>query len=192
VNSDKGLTQLLTRWRDGDQEALKSLVPLVYAELRRLAHYRLRHQPPNASLQTTLVVNEAYLRLAQRRRPGIKDRNHFFALAARIMRQVLVDHAREKLARKRDAGIRLELQPDMVPVAPPDLDLLALDDALNDLAKLDERQSKVVELRFFAGLSIEDTSEALGMSLATVKRDWRTARVWLQHRMSTGSGPAHQ
>lgn len=180
------LSQLLDRWTKGDQEALKSLVPLVYGELRRLAHHRLRQERQNHTLQTTALVHEAYLRLAQHPPRSINDRRHFFALAAGVMRQVLVDHAREKQAAKREGRIKLELQPEMMPVPARDLDFLALDRALNGLAKLDARQSKIVELRFFAGLSIEDTSEVLGMSTATVKRDWITARAWLQHEMSKG------
>lgn len=180
------LGQLLDRWTKGDQEALKSLVPLVYGELRRLAHHRLRHERPNHTLRTTALVHEAYVRLAQHPPRALSDRRHFLALAAGVMRQVLVDHAREKHAAKREPGIKLELQPEMMPVYARGVDFLALDRALNGLAKLDARQSKIVELRFFAGLSIEDTSEVLGMSAATVKRDWITARAWLQHEMSTG------
>jgi RNA polymerase sigma factor (TIGR02999 family) len=168
----------------GDEEALKLLFPLVYAELRRLAHHRLLGERPNNSIETTSLVHEAYLRLAQRSRPAITDRNHFFALAATVMRQVLVDQARERLAKKRDGGIKLELQPEMVAIAAPNVDILSLDAALHRLAKLDARQSKIVELRFFAGLSIDDTSEVLGLSSATVKRDWMTARMWLQHEIS--------
>jgi RNA polymerase sigma factor (TIGR02999 family) len=178
------LSQLLARWMSGDSEALKLLVPLVYAELRRLAHHRLVGQPENRTIETTALVHEAYLRLAQGRRPIVVDRNHFFALAARIMRQVLVDHVREKQAQKRDGGVRLELDPEMMAASTRDVDLLSLDVALTRLAKLDERQGKIVELRFFAGLSIEETSEALGMSVATVKRDWMSARVWLRHEIS--------
>ena len=186
------LSQLLDRWTKGDQEALKSLFPLVYAELRRLAHHRLRQERRNHTLQTTALVHEAYLRLAQHPPRAINDRRHFLALAAGIMRQVLVDHAREKQAAKREGRIRLELQPEMMPVAAPDLDFLALDQALNGLAKLDARQCKIVELRFFAGLSIEDTSEVLGMSPATVKRDWVTARAWLHNEMSRGEQKAKE
>lgn len=178
------LSQLLARWMSGDSEALKLLVPLVYAELRRLAHHRLLGQPNNHSIETTALVHEVYLRLAQRRRPTVVDRNHFFALAAGIMRQVLVDHVREKQAQKRDGGVRLELEPEMMAAAARHVDLLCLDAALTRLANLDERQSKIVELRFFAGLSIEETAEALDMSVATVKRDWISARVWLQHEIS--------
>jgi RNA polymerase sigma factor (TIGR02999 family) len=182
--SPSDLTELLSRWMSGDQEALKLLFPLVYVELHRLAHHRLLGQRPNNSIETTSLVHEAYLRLAQRSRPTITDRNHFFALAATIMRQVLVDHARERQAQKRAGGMKLELQPEMIPIPAPDVDILSLDAALTRLAKLDGRQSKIVELRFFVGLSIEDTSEVLGMSPATVKRDWMTARVWLQHELA--------
>ncbi len=178
------LSQLLDRWTQGDAEALKALVPLVYAELRRLAHHRLRQERKDHTLQTTALVHEAYLRLAQHPPRTVNDRKHFLALAAGVMRQVLVDHAREKRAAKRDGRIKLELQPEMMPVPAPDVDLLALDHALDGLAKLDARQSKIVELRFFAGLSIEDTSEVLGMSPATVKRDWITARAWIYRSMT--------
>lgn len=188
MSSDTGqdLSLLLERWTKGDQDALKTLVPLVYAELRRLAHRRLRQERQNHTLQTTALVHEAYLRLAQHPPRRINDRKHFLALAAGVMRQVLVDHAREKQAAKREGGIKLGLLPEMMPAPAPDLDFLALDRALNGLSKLDARQCKIVELRFFAGLSIEDTSEVLGMSPATVKRDWITARAWLQHEMSKG------
>ena len=188
--SGQNLNHLLERWTNGDQEALKSLVPLVYAELRRLAHQRLRRERADHTLQTTALVHEAYVRLAQHPPKAINDRKHFLALAAGVMRQVLVDHAREKQAAKREGGIKLELLPEMMPVPATGLDFLALDRALNSLAKLDARQSKIVELRFFAGLSIEDTSEVLGMSPATVKRDWVTARAWLQHEMSKGERAA--
>ena len=178
------LTQLLERWIKGDADAFKALVPIVYTELRRMAHQRLRAERQNQTLQTTALVHEAYLRLAQHPPRSVKDHNHFLALAATVMRQVLVDHVREKQAAKREGGIKLELLPEMMPVAAPNLDFVALDAALHGLARLDERQAKIVELRFFAGLSIEDTSEVLGMSPATVKRDWITARAWLQHEMS--------
>lgn len=178
------LGQLLDLWTKGDQEAFKSLVPLVYAELRRLAHHRLRQERQPQTLQTTALVHEAYLRLAQSPPQRVIDRKHFLALAAGIMRRILVDHAREKQAQKRKGGVQIELLPDMLPVAERVVDFVALDDALTELAKLDSRQSKIVELRFFAGLSIEDTSEVLGMSPATVKRDWLTARAWLYQQMS--------
>jgi RNA polymerase sigma factor (TIGR02999 family) len=182
--SSDGLSQLLIRWTDGDKEALKSLVPLVYAELRRLAHNRLRHERQNHTLQTTALVHEAYLRLAENPPNRVADRKHFLALAAGIMRQVLVDHAREKLAQKRDGGVQIELDSRVAPVNERVLDVLAINEALTNLAKLDPRQSTIVELRFFAGLSIEDTAEIMGMSPATVKRDWITARAWLLQQLT--------
>ena len=177
------VTQLLSRWTEGDQEALKSLIPIVYKELRQLAHRRLRLERHNLTLQTTAVVHEGYLRLARYCPRSLRDRKQFFAMASAIMRQVLVDHARERQAQKRDAGIKVELTPELSPVAARGVDMLALDEALTSLAKLDPRQSRIVELRYFAGLSIEETSEVLGMSPATVKRDWLTARAWLQRQM---------
>lgn len=178
------LSQLLARWTNGDQEALKSLIPLVYTELRRLAHYRLRHEHHKQTLETTALVHEAYVRLAENPPNKIADRKHFLALAASIMRQVLVDHAREKQAQKRNGGIQIELDSKIAPVAERVIDFLALNEALSSLSKLDPRQATIVELRFFAGLSIEDTSEVLGMSPATVKRDWLTARAWLFQQMT--------
>jgi len=180
-----GLSQLLLRWTGGDKEALKSLVPLVYIELRRLAHNRLRNERDNHTLQTTALVHEAYLRLAEHPPNKVFDRKHFLALAAGIMRQVLVDHAREKQAQKRDGGVQIELDSKIGPVAERHLDVLAINEALTNLAKLDARQSTIVELRFFAGLSIEDTAEVLGLSSATVKRDWITARAWLLQQMTS-------
>ena len=182
--SSDGLSQLLIRWTDGDKEALKSLVPLVYAELRRLAHNRLRQERQNHTLQTTALVHEAYVRMAENPPNRVADRKHFLALAAGIMRQVLVDHAREKLAQKRDGGVQIELDSRVAPVNERVLDVLAINEALTNLAKLDPRQSTIVELRFFAGLSIEDTAEIMGMSPATVKRDWITARAWLLQQLT--------
>ena len=173
------ITSLLGRWSAGDEEAFKSLVSLVYAELHRLAHNRLGQENSHLTVNTTALVHETYVRLAEHPPHEVRDRNHFFAVAATVMRRVVVDHARERLAAKRDGGIRLELQPDMMPASVRDVDLLALDEALDALSQLDERQSRIVELRFFAGLSIEDTAEVLAISPATVKRDWMTARAWL-------------
>lgn len=185
---ERQLTTLLARWKSGDEEAFKSLVSLVYPELRRLAHYRLNQDPGNLTLNTTALVHEAYVRLAEHPPQEVADRNHFLAVAATVMRRVLVDKARERLAAKRDGGIRLELQSDMLSGSYRDVDLLALDEALDALKELDERQSRIVELRFFAGLSIEDTAEVLSTSPATVKRDWVTARAWLRREMSGGAG----
>ncbi len=185
-------TRLLARWKSGDEEAFKSLVSLVYAELRRLAHRRLNQEAANLTLNTTALVHETYVRLAEHPPREISDRTHFFAVAATVMRRVLVDHARESLAAKRNGGIRLELAPEMLSAKDREVDLLALDEALSALARLDERQSRIVELRFFAGLSIEDTAAILGTSPATVKREWMTARAWLHDVISRGGEPRHE
>jgi len=181
---------LLVRWSQGDKDALQSLIPIVYQELRQLAHHHLQREQRRQTVQTVTVVHEAYLRLAKYSPRALRDRKQFFAMASGIMRQVLVDHAREKQARKRDAGIRVELTSEIAPSNSRELDLLALDQALGRLEKLDARQSRIVELRFFAGLSIEDTSEVLGMSPSTVTRDWLTARAWLQRQMLHKAGPS--
>ena len=185
---ERQLTSLLARWKAGDEEAFKSLVSLVYPELRRLAHYRLNKDSGNLTLNTTALVHEAYVRLAEHPPHEVVDRNHFLAVAATVMRRVLVDKARERLAAKRGGGIRLELQSDMLSASDRDVDMLALDEALDALKELDERQSRIVELRFFAGLSIEDTAAVLATSPATVKRDWITARAWLRREMSNSAG----
>ena len=177
------LTDLLVRWTEGDKEALQSLIPIVYRELRQLAHKRLRQERRNQTVQTTTVVHEAYLRLTKYSPRSLRDRKQFFALASEIMRQVLVDQARERQAKKRHGGVRVELTPDLAPMAAVEVDMLALDEALRGLERLDPRQSRIVELRFFAGLSIEETSEVLGMSPSTVTRDWLTARAWLQRQL---------
>lgn len=189
-------TRLFERWIKGDGEALRLLTPRVYAELKRLALHRLSGEQQNHTLQATALVHEAYLRMVQHPPRAVSNRRHFFALASRVMRQVLVDHARERGAQKRAAGIKVELTPEMLPVRPPDVDLLALDQALTKLAALDERQSKIVEMRFFAGFSIEEAAEALDASPATVKREWVTARAWLLKEMyplegSSAAGASH-
>jgi len=186
VESEVGrehLTELLVRWSQGDNDALHSLIPIVYQELRQLAHHHLRREQRRQTVQTVTVVHEAYLRLAKYSPRALRDRKQFFAMASGIMRQVLVDHAREKQARKRDAGIRVELTPEIAPSNSRELDLVVLDEALGRLEKLDARQSRIVELRFFAGLSTDETAEVLGMSPRTVTRDWLTARAWLQRQM---------
>jgi RNA polymerase sigma factor (TIGR02999 family) len=175
------VTQLLVRWKDGDEAAVGELVPVVYGELRRLAQYYLQGERPGHTLQATALVHEAYVRLIGGEAPDVHNRDHFFAVAARLMRQVLVDHARARNAAKRDGGVRLSLSDIAgMPVA-TDEELLALDHALEELARIDERQMKIVELRFFGGLSSEATARVLGISRATVDRDWSTARLWL-HR----------
>ena len=174
------VTELLFRWRSGDQDALQSLMPLVYDEMRRLAHHYLRRERPGHTLQSTALVHEAFVRLTGNAPPQWEDRAHFFGIAAHLMRQILVEYARGRNAGKRGgAAIKLALDNVDEPSAKPDLDIVALDDALKDLARIDPQQSRVVELRFFSGLSIEDTAQVLGISASTVKRDWNTARVWL-------------
>lgn len=174
------LTPLLHRAGD-DPAAFEALLPLVYQELRALAAARLRHERPDHTLQPTALVHEAYLKLAGGAARPFNDRGHFFRVAARAMRQVLVDHARARRTAKRDAAAAGS------PVTGPDGpgldDLLAVDAALDKLARLDARQARVIELRFFVGLGIEETATALGISPATVKRDWLVARAWLQHEI---------
>ncbi|HEY1261966.1 MAG TPA: sigma-70 family RNA polymerase sigma factor [Terriglobales bacterium] len=184
------MTQLLVRWREGDRAALEELMPLVYDELRRLAGHYLRHERNEHTLQSTALVHEAYLRLAGQNTPQWQNRAHFFGIAARIMRQILVEHARSRNAGKRGGGaFRLTLDAAIEFAQQNNLDVLELDRALSELSELDEQQCRIVELRFFAGLTIEDTSEVLGISPATVKREWVTARVWL-HRAMTGEAHA--
>jgi RNA polymerase sigma factor (TIGR02999 family) len=180
------ISELLANWGEGDQEALKAVVPLLYEDLRRVAHQYLRKARPGHTLQTTALVHEAYLRLEQYHRAQFQNRTHFVAICALLMRQILTGHERTRRAAKRGAGgqkLTLDDANEMIKGRP--LDLLALDDALTGLARLDPQQSRIVELRFFGGLSIEETAEVLGLSAATVKRDWSTARVWL-HREMTG------
>jgi len=178
------VSELLAKWRAGDEESLRCLVPLVYNELRRLAHCQLRKERPDHTLQTTALVHEAYLSLMKQQTVEPESRAHFFAVCANLMRQVLIQYARRRKAAKRDGGYRLTLDRALALAEDPSVDLVALDDALNRLAQLDPQQSRIVELRFFGGLSIEDTSHVLGISPATVKRHWTTARVWLHDEIS--------
>jgi len=182
--SSERVSKLLLNWGQGDQGAREALIPLVYDELRRLARRYLRRERPDHTLQSAALVNEAYLRLIRQDHPQWQNRAHFFGVAAQLMRHILVDHARNRAAAKRGAGApRLTLDPDIALPRERDVDLIALDDALNQLAALDPQQSRLVELRFFGGLSIEETSVVLGVSPATVKREWATARAWLQREM---------
>jgi RNA polymerase sigma factor (TIGR02999 family) len=182
----KQVSELLAHWGNGDRKALEAILPLVYDELRRLARYHLRQQRPNHTLQTTALVHEAYLRLAHEKSLHVENRAHFLGIAAQLMRWILVDYERNRRAAKRGAGVtRLTLDQS---IASPgrDVDLLALDEALDRLAKLDSQQSQIIELRYFGGLTIEDTSQFLGISAATVKRSWASARAWLLREMSRG------
>jgi len=183
------ITQLLHRWSGGDKEALNQLVPKVYDELRRLAQAQMRHERPAHTLQGTALVHEAFLRLAEQRHVHWESRGQFYAWAAQLMRRILVDHARARTAGKRGHGqpaLSLELlQDEAAEPASSDalLEILQLDQALQRMQRLDERQSRVVELRFFAGLSVDETADALDLSPATVKREWATARAWLLQAM---------
>jgi RNA polymerase sigma factor (TIGR02999 family) len=184
------VTLLLQGWRNGDRNALDALLPLVYEELRRLAHFQLQRERQDHTLQTAALVHEAYLRLIGLNPPQWESRTHFFAIAAQLMRQILVDYARRHVAAKRGGGAcKLSLEEATLVSKQKDVDVLSLDDALKTLAKIDPRQSRVVELRFFAGLSLEEISEALEIAPATVQRDWTAARAWLHREISRNSSP---
>ena len=178
------VTELLVRWRAGERQALDALMPLVYNELRRLARYYVGREHPGHTLQTTALVHEAYVRLVGQNPPEWKNRAHFFGVSARLMRQILVDHARGKQADKRGGGaLKVTLDAGLLEGINKDVNILALDESLEALAKLNPQQSHIVELRFFSGLSIEDTAEVLNISPATVKRHWTAARAWLFREM---------
>jgi len=183
LNSD--VTGLLASWADGDRHALDQLMPLVYEELRRLAHRELRHEGPEATLVTTALVHEAYLRLVDQKRTRVETRAHFLNIAAQMMRRVVVDTARKRRAGKRGAGApRLSL--DDVPeprIDPNNPDLIDLDEALSKLEAFDSKLSRLVELRFFAGLTLEEAAETLGTSTTAAWRDWNTARAWLYNEL---------
>lgn len=189
--SSPDVTQILQEVSGGDRDAPARLMPLVYDELRRLADHYLRQERPDHTLQPTALVHEAYLKLIDQTRVDWQNRAHFFGVAAQLMRRILVDHARRHRASKR-GGFQQKLTLDEAVdySQPRDVDLIALDDALNALAKLDERQSRIVELRFFGGLTIEETAEALGISPATVKVDWSMAKAWLRREIGRGSDDA--
>lgn len=180
------VTALLRDWSGGDRQALERLMPLVYGELRRLAASYLRRERPDHTLQPTALVNEAYLRLVDQRSVSWANRAHFFGIAAQLMRRILVDHARRRQAAKRAAVYRVTATAGS-PSGDRAPELLALDGALSDLEKLDARQARIVELRFFAGLTVEETAEVTGVSPATVKREWRTARAWLRREIGRES-----
>ena len=179
------VTLLLQGWREGDSKALDALLPLVYKELRRLAHFQLRSERPDHTLQSAALVHEAYLRLVGMNPPQWESRTHFFAIAAQLMRQILVDYARRHKSEKRGGSVcTLSLGDAAVAPRQTEVDVVALDDALQGLARIDQRQSRVVELRFFGGLSLEEISKALEVGSATVQRDWTAARAWLHREMS--------
>jgi RNA polymerase sigma factor (TIGR02999 family) len=178
------VSQLLADWAAKDPTALDRLVPIVYEELRRLAHYHMNGERAGHTLQTTALVNEVYLRLAGIKGLQWRDRAHFFAMAGTLMRRVLVDYARRQKRDKRGGGVTVISLDGHAVTAEPSVDIEALDEALQRLSGVDPQQGRIVELRFFGGLSIEETSEALGISPATVKRDWTTARAWLHHELT--------
>ncbi len=184
-HNESPVTELLVRWRSGDAKALESLIPLVYGELRSLAHHYLRSERPGHTLQSPALVHKAYVPLVGRNPPAFHNRSHFFGVAARLMREILVDYARAERASKRGGGAgTLTLDEASALARPAPVDVLRLDEALNDLARLDERQSRIVELRFFTGLSIDETAEVLDISPATVSREWTIARAWLHRALS--------
>lgn len=185
--SPREITQLLRAWSEGDETALERLVPLVEDELRRIARRRLCREQPGHLLQTSALVNEAYLRLLGWKNAKWKSRRHFFVVAAKLMRRVLVDQARERRYLKRGGhALRVSLSEAEGVVVERGADLIALDDALNSLATFDERLSKIVELRYFGGMSVEETAEALKVSPRTVIRDWGLAQAWLYRELSRG------
>lgn len=185
------VTEWLVAWSRGDESALSRLMPVVHAELRRLARRAMRGERENHTLQTTALVNEAYLRLVDLRGVTWNDRSHFFAMSARLMRRILVDHARARRFQKRGGGVSpVPLDEGLVVAPAPGADLVALDEALRALAAVDERKGRVVEMRFFGGMSVEETAAALGVSPETVARDWRFAKSWLLRALGARPGLA--
>lgn len=183
--SSQNITRLLLDWRNGDQTAFDRLMPLVYEELRRMANHYMRNERRGHTLQTSALVNEAYLRLVDHENIEWQNRAHFFGVAAQAMRRILVDYARSRNYQKRGGGAQqVSLDEAMTLAGDRAAELIALDDALRELAKMDERKSRVVELRYFGGLSQEETAEALGVSIPTVTRDWNTAKAWLMREIS--------
>ena len=184
------VTELLQRWVQGDEKALSVLMPLVYQELLRLAHHHLNSERVDHTLQSTALVNEAFLRLNGGNPVLLQSRGHFIAIASRLMRQILVDYARNRGARKRDGGCRIAIE-DLgeLPSGEEDVPIVALDQALDALSKVDERQGRIVEMKFFGGLSAEEIAAVLNISLATVERKWATARIWLRREMKKSTSP---
>jgi RNA polymerase sigma factor (TIGR02999 family) len=180
------IAEVLADWANRDPSARDRLMPIVYEELRRLAHHYMRGEREGHTLQTTALVNEVYVRLAGIDGLQWRDRTHFFAMTATLMRRVLVDYARQRGRDKRGAGVSVTSIDENVIAAKPAVDVVALDEALDRLAAVDPQQSRIVELRFFAGLSVKETAEAIGISPATVKRDWATAKLWLYNELTSG------
>jgi RNA polymerase sigma factor (TIGR02999 family) len=191
TRSPEDVTQLLVAWRNGDLQARDELMPLVYQELHRLAHQYMSRERPGHTLQTSALVNEAFLRLTDQRDVQWQNRAHFVGIAGQMMRRILVDYARKRGYAKRGGGAcQVSLDEEFMVSEKRSADVVELDDALQSLARLDDRKSRLVELRFFGGLSIEETAEVLGVSPGTVMRDWTLAKAWLRREMS-GTNPAH-
>ena len=186
-NSTRNVTEFLLAWSGGDEAALEQLSALVYDELRRIAHLRLRQERPGHTLQTTALVNEAYLRLVDQQQVNWQNRAHFFAVASQMMRRILVDYARSRQTAKREGeAYKVSIDESIDIAAARSNELIMIDDALKSLAKLDERKCRIVELRFFGGLTIEETAEVLKISHATVEREWQSAKAWLYREISGG------
>src|SRR5262245_60559384 len=179
------ITPLLLRWSQGEQAALHQLMPIVYEELRKLAHSYLRRERPDHTLQPTALINEAYLRLVKQDFPEWQSRRHFYGVAAQLMRQILVDYARKRAADKRGGGQNFSLDEALTFSDERAAEIVALDDALDALAKFDERKVRIIELRYFGGLSLEETVDALGVSVATIGHEMRLARAWLRREMNS-------
>jgi RNA polymerase sigma factor (TIGR02999 family) len=185
IPTSQSVTRLLRAWTDGDLQARDDLMALVYADLKRHAAAHLRHERADHTLQTTGLVHEAFLRLMGQTRVDWQNRAHFFGLAGQMMRRILVDHARERHAAKRPQGaVKIDLDEGVSSVLPPEIEVLMLDDALNELAAVDPRQARIVELKYFAGLAERDVAVVLSISRATVTREWQSARAWLFRRMT--------
>lgn len=185
------ITELLGAWRNGNQEARDHLIAAVYGELRRLAHHHLRRERPGHTLQTTALVHDAYLQLVDQRNVQWQSRAHFFGIAAHLIRRILVEYARRRAAGKRGGrdAVRVPLDPELTVSHPRDVAVVAIDDALHALSSVDPQQSRIVELRFFGGLTVEETADVLNISPRTVKRDWRMAKAWLQRELESGRLP---
>lgn len=182
--SPQEVTKLLAAWSDGDEAALEQLVPIIHAELRRLAKYYLRRERPGHTLQTSALVNEAYLRLINWKTARFESRAHFFGVSAQLMRRILVDFARRRPRVQGESVRHVSLEEALMVSAEPDADLVALDEALGELSELDPRKARIVELRFFGGLSVDETAEFLGISPATALREWNKAKAWLYRELS--------
>lgn len=188
MSSDSDITDLLINWGEGDNSVLENLIPLVEKELRRLAHHYMNNERAGHLLQTTALVNEAYLRLINQRRVRWQNRAHFYGIAAQIMRRILLNYARDRRRKKRggEQAIQVSLSDVCVMSSEKSSELIALDEALEKLAVIDERKSRVVELRFFGGLNAEESAEVLGVSAVTINRDWKMAKAWLSREMTHG------